>query len=134
MWHSTSMRGRASSGGSPVSVVRSATGRRIRSTACSRRRGSSSAAFKMRLASLVVRALPGQILSMSSPIYDFSHLTPEERIQLAEELWDSLEPQQVPASAEPTQELERRVELHRKDPDRGRPAEDVLRDLEQRGR
>ena len=35
---------------------------------------------------------------MSSPIFDFSHLTPEERIQLAEELWDSLEPDQLPVN------------------------------------
>jgi putative addiction module component (TIGR02574 family) len=71
---------------------------------------------------------------MSSPIFDFSHLSPEERIQLAEELWDSLEPQQVPAPAELSQELERRLHLHRTDPGRGRPAEDVLRDLDERGR
>ena len=31
-------------------------------------------------------------------------------------------------------ELERRLELHRQDPGRGRPAEDVLREIEQRGR
>ncbi len=71
---------------------------------------------------------------MSSPIFDFSHLSPEERLQLAEELWDSLEPQQGPASAELSQELERRRQLHRKAPGQGRPAEDGLRDLEQRGR
>jgi putative addiction module component (TIGR02574 family) len=33
---------------------------------------------------------------MTSPIFDFSHLTPEERIQLAEELWDSLDPTAAP--------------------------------------
>jgi putative addiction module component (TIGR02574 family) len=33
---------------------------------------------------------------MSPPIFDFSRLTPEERIQLAEELWDSLEPTAMP--------------------------------------
>jgi putative addiction module component (TIGR02574 family) len=71
---------------------------------------------------------------MTSPIFDFSHLSAEERIQLAEELWDSLEPQQVPLPEELNQELDRRLQLHRQDPGRGRPAEDVLRDLEQRGR
>lgn len=71
---------------------------------------------------------------MSSPIFDFSHLTPEERIQLAAELWDSLEPDQLPVSEELGAELDRRVERHRQDPGRGRPAEDVLRDIEQRGR
>ena len=71
---------------------------------------------------------------MSSPIFDFSHLTPEERLQLAEELWDSLEPEQLPISDELGTELDRRVERHRQDPGRGRSAEDVLRDIEQRGR
>jgi len=28
---------------------------------------------------------------MAAPILDFSHLTPEERIELAEQLWDSLD-------------------------------------------
>lgn len=37
---------------------------------------------------------------MISPIFDFSHLSPEERIQLAEELWDSLEPSAVPLTPE----------------------------------
>ena len=71
---------------------------------------------------------------MTSPIFDFSHLSAEERIQLAEDLWDSLEPRQVALPEELNQELDRRLQLHRQDPGRGRPAEDVLRDLEQRGR
>jgi len=71
---------------------------------------------------------------MTSPIFDFSHLSPEERIQLAEDLWDSLEPTEVPISEEVGAELDRRLERHRQDPGRGRPAEDVLRDIEQRGR
>ena len=71
---------------------------------------------------------------MSSPIFDFSHLSPEERIQLAEELWDSLDPTSLPLSEDVGAELDRRLERHRQDPGRGRPAEDVLRDIEQRGR
>ena len=71
---------------------------------------------------------------MNSPIFDFSHLSAEERIQLAEELWDSLEPTNLPVSEEIGAELDRRLERHREDPGRGRPAEDVLRDIEQRGR
>ncbi len=71
---------------------------------------------------------------MSNPIFDFSHLSPEERIQLAEELWDSLEPEEFPIAEELGAELDRRLERHRQDPGRGRPAEDVLRDLDQRGR
>lgn len=68
------------------------------------------------------------------PDFHFSHLTPKERIQLAEELWDSLEPEQLPVSDELGAELDRRVERHRQDPGRGRPAEDLLRDTEKRGR
>jgi putative addiction module component (TIGR02574 family) len=71
---------------------------------------------------------------MSSPVFDFSHLSPEERIQLAEELWDSLEPTNLPLPEELGAELDRRLERHREDPNRGRPAEDVLRDFEQHGR
>ncbi len=71
---------------------------------------------------------------MSSPIFDFSHLTPEERIQLAEELWDSLKPAELSIPEELGAELDRRLERHRQDPGRGRPPEEVLRDIEQRGR
>ena len=71
---------------------------------------------------------------MSSSLFDFSHLSPEERIQLAEELWDSLAPADVPLSDDLAAELDRRLERHRQDPGRGRPADDVLRDVEQRGR
>ena len=71
---------------------------------------------------------------MSSPIFDFSHLSPEERIQLAEELWDSLDNAELPVSEDLGAELDRRLERHRQDPGRGRSAKDVLRDIEQRGR
>jgi plasmid stabilization system protein ParE len=36
-----------------------------------------------------------QIPAMGAPILDFSHLTPDERIELAEQLWDSPEPADV---------------------------------------
>ncbi len=58
-----------------------------------------------RLAELPART---QISSRSSPIFGFSHLTPEERIQLAEELWDSLEPSAVLLTPELAAELRRR--------------------------
>ncbi|MBA3343834.1 MAG: addiction module protein [Gemmatimonadales bacterium] len=41
-------------------------------------------------------------------MFGFSHLTPEERIQLAEELWDSLEPSAVLLTPELAAELRRR--------------------------
>jgi len=92
---------------------------------------SSSRSNGVRLAE---RLRSTEIPGMSSPLFDFSHLSPEERIQLAEELWDSLLPTDVPVTEDLGAELDRRLERHRKDPDRGRPAEDVLRDIEQRGR
>ena len=70
---------------------------------------------------------------MTSPIFDFSHLSPEERIQLAEELWDSLEPTQVPLDPALASDLERRAEAHRREPERGRPWRNVLDDIDQRG-
>ena len=70
---------------------------------------------------------------MSSPLFDFSHLTPEERIQLAEELWDSLEPSAVPLNKELAEELRRRREEYRHDNDPGQPWGDALDDIERRG-
>ena len=70
---------------------------------------------------------------MSSPIFDFSHLSPEERIQLAEELWDSLEPAAVPLSPELAAELRRRREEYRRDGDPGQPWQEGLDEIEQRG-
>jgi len=33
-----------------------------------------------------------QIGNMSAPLVDFSHLTPDQRLELIGELWDSLDP------------------------------------------
>lgn len=74
-----------------------------------------------------------QISLVSSPIFDFSHLTPEERIQLAEELWDSLEPSTVPLTPELAAELQRRREEYRRDGDPGQPWREALDDIEKRG-
>lgn len=71
---------------------------------------------------------------MASPAFDFSHLTPEERIQLAEDLWDSLQPTQVPLTQAQLAELEHRRALHEADPARGRPWREVVDEIERRGR
>ncbi len=70
---------------------------------------------------------------MSSAIVDFSHLSPEERIQVAEELWDSLEPTAMPLTPDLAAELRRRRDEYRRDGDPGQPWRDGLDDLEQRG-
>jgi putative addiction module component (TIGR02574 family) len=71
---------------------------------------------------------------MSSPIFDCSRLSPEERIQLAEKLWDSLEPTAMPLTPDLAAELRRRRdEYRRRDGDPGQPWREALDDLEQRG-
>jgi putative addiction module component (TIGR02574 family) len=69
---------------------------------------------------------------MASPDFDFSHLSPEERMQLAEDLWDSLPERHVQLSEAQRAELERRRDLHVADPARGHPWRDVLDEIERR--
>ena len=72
---------------------------------------------------------------VSAPKIDFSHLSPAERLQLVEELWDSLTPEEIPITAEQARELRRREALHEADPHRGRPWREAFDEIErQRGR
>jgi putative addiction module component (TIGR02574 family) len=66
---------------------------------------------------------------MPNPIFDFSHLTPEECIQLVEDLWKSLSetPESLPLTDAQAEELDRRVEAYERDRDPGRPWKEVLR-------
>lgn len=52
---------------------------------------------------------------------DISELSVSERIQLAEDLWDSIltTPDEVPLNHEQKQELDRRLEIHRQNPNQG---------------
>lgn len=53
-----------------------------------------------------------QFSSVTTPILDFSHLTPEGRIELAEQLWDSIDSEAVqPADEQVAELLRRRAEL-----------------------
>ena len=70
---------------------------------------------------------------MASPILDFSHLTPEERIELAEQLWDSLTPEAVQPTAEQVSELRRRRAELEADGEPGEPADQVLNEIAERG-
>jgi putative addiction module component (TIGR02574 family) len=63
--------------------------------------------------------------------FDFSQLSPEERLKLIEALWESLSPDDLPLSPELAAELERRLAAHRQDPHRGRPWREAMDDLEQ---
>ena len=64
---------------------------------------------------------------------DFSHLTPDQRIELAEQLWDSLDPAAIEPSEEDLAMLRaRRAELT-KDGDPGEPWQQTIEALRQRG-
>ena len=70
---------------------------------------------------------------MAKSKFDISHLSPAERIELLEALWDSLEPDEAaPVSPELAEELERRSADAEADPTAGRSWEDVHADLKKR--
>ncbi len=71
---------------------------------------------------------------MSHPKFDFSNLSPEERIQLAEDLWDSLDdrPEILPLTDAQAREIDRRLAAYRLDNDSGHPWEPVLNRIETR--
>jgi putative addiction module component (TIGR02574 family) len=57
---------------------------------------------------------------------ELMELTPAERIQLAEELWDSISPEDMPPlTPEQEQEIDRRLAEHARDPSRASSWEEV---------
>jgi putative addiction module component (TIGR02574 family) len=61
-----------------------------------------------------------------SLLKELLELSPAERIELAEDLWDSIEPEEMPPlSAEQMQEVERRQTEHVRNPERASKWEDV---------
>jgi putative addiction module component (TIGR02574 family) len=61
-----------------------------------------------------------------SLLKELLELSPAERIELAEDLWDSIEPDEMPPlSAEQMQEVERRYAEHVRNPERASKWEDV---------
>jgi putative addiction module component (TIGR02574 family) len=70
---------------------------------------------------------------MASRIFDFSHLTPAERIELAEQLWDSLPMDAIAPDEIQAAELRRRRAALDSDGASGRPWQKVLDELEGRG-
>lgn len=70
------------------------------------------------------------IASVGASRVDISRLTPAERLQLVEELWDSLLPEEVPLTDAQAAEIDRREAVHRVDPQRGRPWREVLDEIE----
>ena len=69
---------------------------------------------------------------MTKPKIDLAGMTAEERLELAEELWNSLaaDPKALPLTDDQAAELDRRVAAYRADGDPGRPWEEVLADIE----
>ena len=57
---------------------------------------------------------------------DVKDLSAEERLNLIEQIWDSLEAEDVPVTECQTAELDRRIEEMDRDGERGIPWEDVL--------
>lgn len=73
---------------------------------------------------------------MSKPALNIDDLTPEERLRLIEELWDSLteKPETVPLTDAQREELDRRLDdLERSGPE-GIPWDDVLQQIRSRPR
>jgi putative addiction module component (TIGR02574 family) len=59
------------------------------------------------------------------PILDYSHLSPAERLELAQDLWDSVDPASdttvLPLTDDQRAELDRRLEHLDANPDSGSP-------------
>jgi len=64
---------------------------------------------------------------MNKAVWDeLMKLSPAERIQLAQELWDSITPEEMPPlTPEQIEEMERRLAEHEKDPGSAVPWEEV---------
>ena len=73
---------------------------------------------------------------MAKPRLNFDDMTPAERLELAEELWDSLDDSvdSLPLTSAQADELDRRMTAYRSDGDPGRPWRDVLDEIEERYR
>ncbi len=57
---------------------------------------------------------------------ELMELSAAERIQLAEDLWDSVSPEEFPPlTDEQKAEIDRRIDAHEKDPGRASPWEEV---------
>jgi putative addiction module component (TIGR02574 family) len=62
----------------------------------------------------------------SKEFSELMRLSPAERIQLAQDLWDSLSEDELPPlTLEQIQELERRLAEHERDPSAAKPWEEV---------
>lgn len=58
---------------------------------------------------------------MKTPVPDLDQLSTSERLQLVQDLWDSIaaEPESVPVTEAQKEELERRLSIYREEQDAG---------------
>jgi len=70
---------------------------------------------------------------MATPLIDFSHLTPAERIELAAQLWESLDPAVVEPAAADAELLRTRRAALEVDGDPGTPWRETIEELSKRG-
>ena len=70
----------------------------------------------------------------TNPVFDFTHLSATERVELALDLWDSLEPAELdvalPVSDEQRAELDRRLDDLDRHPEASVPWDQVRADLQ----
>jgi putative addiction module component (TIGR02574 family) len=73
---------------------------------------------------------------MSTKTADILELTVAERIQMVEDIWDSIGavPEAVPLSEDQKMELDRRLEAYHRNPDAGSPWIEVRERLRNRSR
>ena len=70
--------------------------------------------------------MPGYLEDMNKTcLADLLTLSPAERLQLAQDLWDSLPEEAVPLTEEQVRELERRLADHDADPEAAIPCAEV---------
>jgi putative addiction module component (TIGR02574 family) len=70
---------------------------------------------------LAIAASHREIVSMAPKLLDFSNLSVNERLQLVEELWDSIDDEQIPMPDWHREELDRRLAAYDADPSAGMP-------------
>jgi putative addiction module component (TIGR02574 family) len=68
-------------------------------------------------------------MTRSQILSELLKLSPQDRIQIAEDLWDSLDAKDLPLTDEQATELERRMAELERDPSIGIPWEDVKASL-----
>lgn len=66
---------------------------------------------------------------MAKPALDLSNLTPDEKLELIDDLWQSLRPEDLVLSAEQRAELDRRLDRLERDGPTGIPWDVVLSEM-----